>query len=145
MDSKGGLNRTAHMTGTVREIFLSKSKATPTSLVFKDRKGGMIKEVSNAFGRAVKDLGFNDGIDDPRQRVYFHTLRHTFASWLVQSGENLYTVKELLGHSTMAMTERYSHLASKNLKDAVRKLEDSLKASTKEEGEETQSEAVEGN
>jgi integrase len=133
------------MTGTVREIFLSKSKATPTSLVFKDRKGGMIKEVSNAFGRAVKDLGFNDGIDDPRQRVYFHTLRHTFASWLVQSGENLYTVKELLGHSTMAMTERYSHLASKNLKDAVRKLEDSLKASTKEEGEETQSEAVEGN
>ena len=142
MDSKGGLNRTAHMTETARKIFLSKKKAAPTSLVFKARKGGMIKEVSNAFGRAVKDLGFNNGIDDPRQKVYFHTLRHTFASWLVQSGESLYTVKELLGHSTMAMTERYSHLASKNLKNAVKKLEDSLKTTTKEK--ETLLEAVEG-
>jgi integrase len=141
MDSKGGLNRTAHMTETVRKIFLSKEKAAPTSLVFKDRKGGMIKEVSNAFGRAVKDLGFNNGIDDPRQKVYFHTLRHTFASWIVQSGENLYTVKELLGHSTMAMTERYSHLASKNLKNAVKKLEDSMKTADKEK--ETEPEAVE--
>ena len=73
------------------------------------------------------------------------TLRHTFASWLVQSGESLYTVKELLGHSTMAMTERYSHLASKNLKNAVKKLEDSLKNSFKEDEKETQLEAAEGN
>ena len=142
MDSKGGLNRTAHMTETVREIFSSKEKAAPTNLIFKNRKGDMIKEVSNAFGRAVKDLGFNNGIDDPRQKAYFHTLRHTFASWLVQSGESLYTVKELLGHSTMAMTERYSHLASKNLKNAIKKLEESLKTTTKEK--ETQLEAVEG-
>ena len=143
MDSKGGLNRTAHMTETVREIFLSKKKATPTSLVFKNKKGGMINEVSNSFGRVVNDLGFNNGINDPRQKVYFHTLRHTFASWLVQSGESLYTVKELLGHSTMAMTERYSHLASKNLKNAVMKLEDSLKATTVEK--EAQEEAFDRN
>jgi len=143
MDSKGGLNRTAHMTKTVREILSSKHKAAPISLVFKNRKGGMIKEVSNAFGRAVKDLDFNHGIDDPRQKVYFHTLRHTFASWLVQSGESLYSVKELLGHSTMAMTERYSHLASKNLKNAVKKLEDSMKTTVKEKH--TQPESVEGN
>ena len=142
MDSKGGLNRTAHMTEKVREIFLSKEKAEPTSLIFKNRKGGMIKEVSNAFGRAVKDLGFNNDIYDPRQKVYFHTLRHTFASWLVQSGESLYTVKELLGHSTMAMTERYSHLASKNLKSAIKKLEDSIKTATKEK--ETKLQAVDG-
>ena len=77
-------------------------------------------------------LKIENGIYDRRQKVYFHTLRHTFASWLVQSGESLYTVKELLGHSTMAMTERYSHLASKNLKNAVMKLEDSLKATTVE-------------
>ena len=143
MDSKGGFNRTAHMTETVRDIFLSKKKTAPTSLIFKDKKGGMIKEVSNAFGRAVKDLGFNHGIYDRRQKVYFHTLRHTFASWLVQSGESLYTVKELLGHSTMAMTERYSHLASKNLKNAVMKLEDSLKATTVEK--EAQEEAFDRN
>jgi integrase len=143
MDSKGSFNRTAHMTEKVREILSSKKKAAPTSLVFKNRKGGMIKEVSNSFGRVVKDLGFNSGIYDRRQKVYFHTLRHTFASWLVQGGESLYTVKELLGHSTMAMTERYSHLASKNLKNAIKKLEDSLKTTTIEK--ETQSEAVDRN
>jgi hypothetical protein len=43
----------------------------------------------------------------------------------------------------MAMTERYSHLASKNLKNAIKKLEDSLKTAAKEK--EAQSEAVEGN
>lgn len=43
----------------------------------------------------------------------------------------------------MAMTERYSHLASKNLKSDIKKLEDSIKTATKEK--DTQPEAVEGN
>ncbi len=57
--------------------------------------------------------------------MYFHTLRHTFASWLVKMGD-LYTVKELIGHSTLAMTERYAHLGQDNLRSAVKKLEESL-------------------
>ena len=56
----------------------------------------------------------------------FHSLRHTFASWLVQTGVDLYTVQKLMGHSTISMTERYAHLAPDNLKSAVKKLEDSI-------------------
>jgi integrase len=54
---------------------------------------------------------FNNGVTDRRQKITFHTLRHTFASWLAMQGTPLLTIKELLGHQSLAMTERYSHLS----------------------------------
>ncbi len=63
------------------------------------------------FSDAVKEAGLNEGITDLRQKVVFHTLRHTFASWLVQDGFPLTLVSELLGHSSIDMTMRYAHLS----------------------------------
>jgi integrase len=123
LDTKGNLNRTAYMTENVYNILRSKKMGSPSDLVFKSKKGTKISEISNAFNKVVDKLGLNNGISDSRQRVYFHSLRHTFASWLVQSGVDLYTVQKLMGHSTLSMTERYAHLANDTLINAVKKLE----------------------
>jgi len=53
----------------------------------------------------------------------FHDLRHTFASWAVQRGASLQEVKDLLGHSTLAMVMRYAHLSPEHLRKAVGRLD----------------------
>lgn len=55
--------------------------------------------------------------------VSWHTLRHTYASNLVAKGAPLKAVQDLLGHSTINMTMRYSHLSQESLRDAVSLLE----------------------
>lgn len=52
-----------------------------------------------------------------------HDLRHTCATWLVSNGVPLTEVRDLLGHSTVRMTESYAHLAPENIRDAVKKLD----------------------
>jgi len=49
----------------------------------------------------------------------WHDLRHTFASWLIQSGVPIERVSRLLGHKSLTMTLRYAHLAPRQLHDDV--------------------------
>lgn len=80
-------------------------------------------EVSKIFRSSVDKSGLNSGITDRRQKVVFHTLRHTFASRLVQNGKTLEVVSKLLGHSSLQMTMRYAHLSRNQLIDAVQSLD----------------------
>ncbi|MFI8979371.1 phage integrase [Ectopseudomonas khazarica] len=49
-----------------------------------------------------------------------HALRHTFASHFIQNGGNILTLQKILGHSSLAMTMRYAHLAPDHLADAIK-------------------------
>ena len=60
----------------------------------------------------------------------WHCLRHTFASRLVMAGVDIRTVQELLGHKTITMTVRYSHLAPKHTLAAVERLDTPSESST---------------
>ncbi|MDE7065142.1 MAG: tyrosine-type recombinase/integrase [Desulfovibrionaceae bacterium] len=75
-------------------------------ICFFTNNGSPISEAGTPFRRVVKKCGFNAGISDRRNRVVFHTLRHTFASWLVQNGTPLMVVGDILGHRSITMTQR---------------------------------------
>lgn len=74
------------------------------------------------FRKAVEACKLNAGMKDPRNNIVFHSLRHTFASWLVQKGTPLAVVSRLLGHSTLQMTMRYAHLAPEQGREAINTL-----------------------
>ena len=56
-------------------------------------------------------------------KLNFHSLRHTFASRLVQRGVSIYEVSKLLGHSDIKTTQIYAHLRNEDLRNAVELLE----------------------
>jgi len=134
MDTKSGRNRVAYMTERVKTMLQGLPERK--GLVFPSETGERIGQISATFMRAVDALGFNKEIVDKRNRVTFHTMRHTFASNLVAAGVNLYEVKELMGHSTLALTERYSHVRADNLRAAVR-------AMAQAQGQEPQAKVIE--
>lgn len=119
-DPKNKKSRYAYFTPEIEDVLIDRSREQgEQDLVFPSRIGGTRVAVSAVFKRVVEEVGLNSGITDSRQKVVFHTLRHTFASWLVQKRTPLYTVAELMGHTSLAMTTRYAHLAPDNMRQAV--------------------------
>jgi integrase len=122
VDTKSKKNRTVYLSGPLKAM-LADFDLAPGELVLRRPHGGTYNRVSRVFERVVKELGFNAGITDRRDLVVFHSLRHTFASWLVSQGQPLYTVGQLLGHSTPEMTQRYAHLIPEIQRAAVETIE----------------------
>jgi Site-specific recombinase XerD len=141
-DPKNKHNRHAFMTSEIRDMLKHRNTGQPKSALILSGEQGRVRQwVSPTFSRTVDALGLNDSgefttdaegnkipvkIADARQRIVFHSLRHTFASWLVMDGTPLYTVAELMGHTTLEMTRRYSHLAPDSLQKAARAMEGKL-------------------
>lgn len=83
-------------------------------LLFGHKDGRRMKRTSRGWKRVKKDAQITN--------FRFHDLRHHFASRMVQSGVDLNTVRELLGHADIEMVMIYAHLAPDNLARAVEKV-----------------------
>jgi integrase len=72
--------------------------------------------VSHKFKRYVRAAGLPESLK-------FHSLRHTFATWLVQRSASLYEVQTLLGHSSVKTTQIYAHLSGSQMHATVNKID----------------------
>lgn len=95
----------------VKTALIRTKKHPQSEYIFYKRDGSPFGGFRKSFFTACKKSGIKD--------FHFHDLRHTFASHLVMSGVDLNTVRELLGHKTMKMTLRYSHLSPSHKQRAV--------------------------
>ncbi|KTD60985.1 site-specific integrase [Legionella spiritensis] len=94
---------------------LHKKAETKEGLVFPSKNNQPFYHVKRSWGSLLKKANIT--------QFRWHDLRHHFASKLVMAGVDLNTVRELLGHSDIAMTLRYAHLAPEHKVNAVRKID----------------------
>jgi integrase len=97
------------------ELLSSKVKLADRVFTFPDGRPLRVGYASSRFKKYVLKAGI-------RQEIHFHSLRHTGASWLVQNGVPIYSVQHILGHSTIQMTQVYSHLEAGDLKQPIEKI-----------------------
>lgn len=104
MDTKNGDNRGVPITQKVKEEIekYKNSETIKTTLVFPNKEGTKPINVRKAFNNALKRSKITN--------FCFHDLRHTAASFLAMSGKSSTEIAEILGHKTLQMVKRYSHL-----------------------------------
>lgn len=103
---------------------LKDERPAGSGFFFTNNKGEAITEVSDTAQRVIDGLGFNDGIKDSRAKLTFHSWRHTYATWLLEQGADIYTISQLLRHSSLAQTRKYVHPHEERLRAAAKALDE---------------------
>lgn len=105
--TKSGKNRAVPIDESLHEELVRIAQSSLT--------GRLFKSSAAAFRSAIERCG----IQLPAGQLT-HVLRHTFASHFMMNGGNILTLQRILGHSSLAMTMKYAHLAPEHLQEAVK-------------------------
>lgn len=102
----------------IKHSFYMNNAESDSNYMFPDgKKAQPIRR--QKFALQLKKLAIEIGIDP--ELVSPHIIRHAFATHLLQNGADLKSLQQLLGHSDIATTQIYTHLAKEHLKDTVEK------------------------
>lgn len=114
-NTKNGDRRALPLHGEAHEVLteLSGVRRIDTDLIFASGRG-RASYPRQAFEKAVERAGIED--------FRFHDLRHSAASYLAMSGATLAEIAEILGHKTLAMVKRYSHLTEQHTSAVVARM-----------------------
>lgn len=113
--AKGQKHRKIPLNQTATEMLTQWKKLAHPVYVFSVENDEPLKDLKKSWGGVLKRAKI--------ENFRWHDLRHDFASQLVMSGVDLNTVRELLGHGSIATTLRYAHLAPEHKSAAVARLD----------------------
>ena len=88
----------------------------PKEYLFNGNKPGKpysVRSIQHLMQKALTKVGLEN------KNFTIHTIRHSFATHLLDSGTDLHTIKELLGHSNLQTTMRYMHLSTKRINEIL--------------------------
>jgi integrase len=104
-ETKNGEPRSVPLTRPAIDVIRAHAKVVrfDTPLVFPRRDGRRPVDVRYAWHQALRQAEIED--------FRFHDLRHSAASYLAMNGASLVEIADVLGHKTLAMVQRYTHLS----------------------------------
>jgi len=105
--------RRIKINSTLQQVFEILKSRNGSEYVF-TYDGKKLKDIGNAFSKACERAGIED--------LHFHDLRRTFGTRLMRNGFGIYTIKQLLGHASVEMTQRYLNWQPEDGAEAVESL-----------------------
>jgi integrase len=119
-DTKNGETRTVHLSEQILNCLRNEQskRIILSEFVFPNNEGNKPADIRTGWEAAVKKSGLKN--------ICFHSLRHTCASHLAMSGVSTLEIGAVLGHKSISMVKRYSHLSTSSTAKSLMEMNDEI-------------------